>query len=232
MISLLVPTRGRPANVARFLGSAAATARTPRDVEVVFYVDDDDPARDQIADAVLKSGGEIHTTLLVGPRIVLSECWNHCWKACSGEILGLFGDDIVFRTADWDSEVDKAFREVNDKILFVHGRDGIAEAVFGTHGFIHQRWANTVGYFVPPYFSSDFSDTWLNDIANAIGRRRYLGSVYTEHMHPCAGKAETDRTHLERMARGVRDQVSSIYVAKAPERERDANLLRGLMLSP
>src|SRR5258708_15952220 len=42
--SLIVPTRSRPAQLRRFLDSAAATARRPERIEVVLVIDEDDPA--------------------------------------------------------------------------------------------------------------------------------------------------------------------------------------------
>jgi hypothetical protein len=81
MISLLVPTRGRPANVARFLNSAAATARTPQAIEAVFYVDDDDPTRDDVAEVVRRSGGALAKKVLVGPR-KLSVRADHAPASC------------------------------------------------------------------------------------------------------------------------------------------------------
>ena len=53
---------------------------------------------------------------------------------------------------------------------------------FLTHGFLHRNWVETVGYFVPPYFSSDFNDTWLNEVADMIGRKIYSRkSAYRTH---------------------------------------------------
>ena len=116
-----------------------------------------------------------------------------------------------------------------DRIVFVHGRDGIHDASFGTHGFIHRRWVDTVGYFVPPYFSSDYNDTWLNEVANALGRRVYLPGLYTEHMHPVAGKAPWDATYHERMERHTRDGVDALYVSKRHERLADVERLRAVL---
>ena len=44
LFSLIVPTRGRPAQLAGMLDSAARTAANPERVEVVLVVDADDPA--------------------------------------------------------------------------------------------------------------------------------------------------------------------------------------------
>lgn len=222
MISLLVPTRKRPDNLKRFYESAMATANAPKDVEVVAYVDDDDDSYDFSLPRL---------RYVRGPRIVLSEMWNKCYDIALGPIYGHMGDDIIFRSDNWDALIKNIFSSYEDKILFVHGDDmsDVHRNNFGTHGFIHKNWVDAVGYFVPPYFSSDFNDTWLNDVANALDRRIYIDAIKTEHMHYVFGKSEKDQTHEERLARHANDRVDEIYRAKKPERDADVEKLRKVM---
>lgn len=222
MISLLCPTRGRPANMRRFAGSAWETSRG--DVQIIWYVDNDDWT--SITEAQF-----LGTTPVVGPRKVLSQCWNACAARAKGEILGHMCDEVVFRTPGWDDRVCEAFERYADRIAFVHGRDGIHDERLGTHGFLSRRWVDTVGYFVPPYFSSDYNDTWLTTVANMIDRRVFLPGVFTEHMHPSVDKAELDQTHMDRLERHVRDRVDDLYESLAREREADASKLRSVMWS-
>lgn len=222
MISLLLPSRGRPKQFAEFVQSVFATAKNK--VEIVVYQDEDDTPYPRIEGV----------KYVVGPRIVLSECWNACYKEATGDILGHLGDDIRFRSEHWDVLIENRFKLYEDRIVFVHGRDGNEEqrlTLFGTHGFIHRNWVEAVGYFVPPYFSSDFNDTWLNDVANIINRHEYEPLVYTEHLHPALGKGEWDLTHQERLSRATRDNVHELYYSKEMIRNRmvDANNLLGVM---
>lgn len=220
--SLLVPTRQRPAGIERFFDSAFGLAERPDDLELVVYVDDDDDSYDNVE-------WPTNTTIVKGPRITLSEMWNRCYAASTGDICGHMGDDIVFRTVGWDRLVRLAFADYTDHIVFVHGRDGIQDARLGTHGFLHRRWADTLGYFVPPYFSSDYNDTWLTQVADAIGRRVYLHDLYTEHMHFLAGKAEVDQNTRDRLERHNADDVAGLYQRLAPERAADAAKLLAVM---
>lgn len=220
MISVLIPTRNRPANVRRLLNSAFDT--TESELEFLFYVDDDDPTRDDTLAEVARGGGQS----LIGPRVVLSETWNRLAERAQHDVMMHCGDDIVFRTNAWDTEILIEFDRWPDKIVFVHGRDGYQDANIGTHGFLHRRWVDAVGYFVPPYFSSDYNDLWLTEVADALGRRRYLPEIYTEHMHPVIGKGTWDQTHQERLARHQQDNVQRIYAERAAERQNDVALLR------
>lgn len=220
MISILVPTRNRPDSVKRLLDSAYETAKG--EIEFIFYVDDDD---ESTLDVIDRAGA----TYIVGPRVVLSEMWNRCWEKARFDIGMHCGDDIVFRSDNWDQEVLARFDGMPDKILFVHGNDGFQFDKIGTHGFLHRRWVETVGYFVPPYFSSDYNDLWLTEVADALGRRVYISDMFTEHMHPVAGKGTWDQTHQERLARHQTDNVERIYRQRAPERAADVAKLRAVI---
>ena len=125
--------------------------------------------------------------------------------------------------------MENAFAGVEDRILFVHGDDGIQGARIGTHGFLHQRWVDTVGYFVPPYFSSDYNDLWLTEVADAIGRRRYIPQVLTEHLHYSVGKSPVDANTRERLERHAADNVDERYRQLVGERDEDARKLREAM---
>jgi glycosyltransferase involved in cell wall biosynthesis len=223
-ISVLVPTRNRPDSVRRLRDSIRATAHGA--VELVLYVDDDDPTGDTVCDL---AAGDLYLEVLVGSRIVLSETWNRCAEQASASVLMHCGDDIVFRTPGWDQRVLTEFDDSVDKILLVHGRDGFQDAGLATHGFLHRRWVDALGYFVPPYFASDYNDLWLTEVADALGRRRYLADVYTEHLHPVVGKAPLDVTHQERLARHQRENVDQLYRDLKPQREADIAKLRAVM---
>lgn len=223
MISLLCPTRGRPDSIRRFVHHALKTAEG--DIEILFYVDSDD---EESADTV-RSFAIPEVVLVTGPRRVMSDYWNHLVPAAHGDILGLMGDDIVIWTHGWDRMVEEEFERWPDRLVFVHGRDGLQDARLGTHGFLHRDWISGVGHMTPDCFSCDYADAWINDVANALGRRVFLPGLMTEHLHPAAGKAPVDATHEERIARGARDNVAELYAAKAPERQADIDRLRKMI---
>jgi len=200
----------------RMYKSALDTAEG--EIECVAYIDEDDSSYDTLE--------MVNLTLLKGPRIVLSQMWNVCWQEAEGEYFLHAGDDLIFRTPGWDTKIIEAFPK--DRIAFVHGRDGSPQdhTQFGTHGFLHRNWTDAVGYFVPPYFSCDYNDTWLNDVANLIGRHVFVEDVLIEHMHPVWGKRDSDQSDHERNERGQRDKVKDLYDSKTAEREADAQRLR------
>jgi hypothetical protein len=205
--------------------SAYFNAKDFNSIEIVFYIDSDDkPSEACVRDLCEKFP---HIKSVIGERIILSQMWNKCWEVASGEIFHHAGDDILYKTKNWDEIVISEFNKVDDKILFVYGRDGIVDSdKLGTHGFVHKNWTDTVGYFVPPYFSADYNDTWLTDLAKKINRLVYLPELFIEHMHFSVGKSKLDDTYQEARRRRKRDKVRAMYREKEWEREQDADKLR------
>jgi hypothetical protein len=221
-VSVLCPTRNRPDSVLRLADSALATAEGP--VEMVFWCDDDAPG--SVPD---DTPGDV--TVLTGPRRTMSDMWNPCWRAARSDVYMLCADDVAFRTPGWDTMVLRALTAWPDRIAWVFGGDGtgIHPEDYGTHGFVHRAWTDAVGYFTPPYFSCDYADTWLNDLAARVGRRHRVRGLLTEHLHPAVGRGAWDASHAERVERGRRDDVAAIWRSTGDERERDAEKLRKAM---
>lgn len=227
LISLLLPTRQRPTELTRLVTSALSTASAADDLQLVTYIDDDDPSYDdlKLPMAWTKVRGPRHHDGLVN----LSTKWNHCWEKCDGDVLMHCGDDIVFRTHGWDDAVRDALNSHPGKIAFVWCDDGGGgnQAAFGTHGFIHRNWAQTVGRFVPPYFVSDYNDTWFNDVADLAQIQHYLPEYLTEHMHYVHGKADKDLNTIERLQRHEANNPRAIYESPpmVAQRRHEATLL-------
>jgi hypothetical protein len=222
MISILLPSRKRPTEFARMMSSIFATADRSN-VEVIARFDDDDLESMRRAEA---DGA----TCIVGPRIrEMTKYWNECAEVAKGDIFMQSNDDCVFRTVGWDKQVEDAFAAVPDKILLVGGDDGNCKGAGLPHPFVSRKWVETLGYFIAPYFSCDYGDTWNEDIAKMIGRRKYIPFLI-EHMHYTFGKAKMDENTKERLARGSQDNVGKLYRDLLPKRQEDAAKLLGVML--
>lgn len=216
-ISLLVPTRGRPMNMHRVWTSALSTANNKEDLEIIFYIDDDDSESIEKFDSMKNN----QVKAVFGNRICLSQCWNKALEASSGDILWHGGDDNIFRTKGWDDIVRNEFNKYEDKMVFVFGRDGINDGCLGTHGFLHRNWVDVAGYFCPPYFVSDYNDTWFNDVFNDVGRRIFNDNFYIEHCHWLNHKATIDKTHAERLERHKKEDVDNLYLNLRHKRDED-----------
>lgn len=223
-ISLLLPTRQRPEQLTRLYESAFNTADNPEMLEVVVYIDEDDGSYDKIEfpHLVKVIGGREHDGI-----VNLSVMWNRCWSEATGTIFHHCGDDIVFRTQGWDTDVRNAINARPGKICFVWCNDVSPESQrheFGTHGFVHKNWTDTIGRFVPPYYASDYNDTHFNDVSKALGVQTYLHQHITEHMHYSLGKAEIDRNTRDRLDRHAAQKPEQIYKSQEKQDERQEEI--------
>lgn len=216
MISILLPTRKRPSNLRRLIDSLRETSLNMP--QILCYIDQDDDSYNY------KYFQEV--VFIRGPRMEFGSMWTELAKYASGEILSVMGDDVVFQTRGWDKIVEDAFAECADKILMVHGDDkGNHVDDLATLPIVHRRWVDITGYLTPPGFSFEWVDTWINDVAKMIGRRKKLPYV-TEHLHWVWGKAPMDETYEDGMNREKQDQNNLRYAQRHAEREADAAKLR------
>jgi hypothetical protein len=222
VISLLVPSRDRAARCAAMWASAYAAVQDRDRVELVLYLDGDDP---QLATYQWwTNGAPGRVTLHVGQRRLLTETWNELLPVAAGEYLWHGNDDVQFQTPGWDQHVRDAFELWPDRIGVVYGRDGIHNERLATLGFYHRAWVDTLGYLIAPHFASDYGDAWNDEVARAVGRTRFLPEVYTEHLHPAVGKGPEDQTFRERLTHQA--ESDQAWRDLAGERRREIERLR------
>jgi hypothetical protein len=219
IIAICAPTRIRPNHAERLIRSALDCSDHPDLLEFCFYCDDDDHAT---KNKLISLQAELPKQLkfVVGPRIIFSDMWNHCYKLAQSDIIMMGSDDIVFRSKSWDTLITTEFDACPDKILFVHGDDLKQGKLLGTHGFLHRRWIETIGYFTPPYFTADYCDTWLTLVADSLDRRLYLPHLIIEHMHVSMKKAEMDDNSRDRVVRSRRDDNRGKFYSENSLNER------------
>ena len=145
----------------------------------------------------------------------------------TGNIIMFAADDIVFRTPQWDVIVQKKFDEYEDKILFVYGEDGYQKGRIGTHGFIHRYWMELLGYVLPPKLASTYTDEWITELSERVGRRCYMPELLIEHLHPAVGKAPMDVIYTTR--KEVPGDIGAFYKELEPDRIRDADKLKNFI---
>ncbi len=215
MISIILPTRGRPESFKKMCFSVLENASEPNDIEFVSYHDNDDPS-------IYEYIGNHRE--IVANRIIYSQMFNECYKIAAGPIYMFAADDMVFYTPEWDKRVKEVFDQSVDKIIFVHPNDGYYRSTLGVFGFLHQNWIETVGYFIPPYFPAGLVDWWINDLANNIHRRVFLREVRLRHL-----SLHEDQTHRE-YDQNTKNSIEIYHSAeKQDERVRGAQLLQSFI---
>jgi hypothetical protein len=175
MISLCVPTRGRPERFANMVQSARQTAAGP--IEICAWLDDDDESRYPRNEGILYGSGP---RPYVNGSLCTSGLWNKAWSLASGDIAQLVGDDFVYRTPGWDTRVEALFYAVPDKILMAYADDGTARKA-PINPFLHRRWIEAVG-FVPDGWQGWFGDEWIWVLATELERIVFLSDVRILHV--------------------------------------------------
>ncbi len=185
---LVVPSRERPANIARLAEALKETCRG--DTHFLVGLDADDPTLPEYLDL------DCETEFVVEADLHGVVAWvNHLAvpRAAGYRFIGTINDDNVPRTEGWDVRVIEALHGVP----FCFGNDlhpGRPPGSLCCHVFMHAEVVETLGYMgVPSLRHMYVDDAWMA-WGQAVGIE-FLEDVVIEHLHPTAGKSETDASY-------------------------------------
>ena len=225
-ISLLLPTRGRPALAERFFRSITETAFHNDQVEVIVYVDDDD-----VDSHHLDSHG-VRVTRIIGPKASMGTYNSACYAVATGDIIILGNDDMVIRTRGWDEKVIELDAKVPDKIYLAYGNDLFRKKSLCTFPILSRRTCELLIEPYPKEYQGAFIDVHLFDIFKRLQRAgfdriHYMDDIVFEHLHYRTKKAFLDETYRKR-GRFADDPV---FLALINSRQKSAaqllRILRG-----
>jgi hypothetical protein len=229
VISLLVPTRGRPAQVRRFLDSVAERTRDLNSVEVILYVDDDD------VESHALSHGSVHVTRIIGPQVSMGAYNTACFKASSGSIVILANDDVIVQTSRWDDYVHDLDREFPDGIYLGYPNDLFKKRRLSTFPVLSRATCDLLVAPFPHEYRGALIDYHLRDIferLRVLGHRRirYLEHVVFEHCHYRTGKNPFDATYQRRSRFGDDATFLELRTSRQISAERLAARITGRSL--
>lgn len=194
-LGILLPTRGRPENLARFIEAVKDTAE---DWHLYARLDTDDPMLPEYEQQL--SHWDRRISVARGPRIRFGPSLNEMAAWAHSDALshiGMFGDDVVPVTSGWDTALVGA---LGGDLGVTYGDDGLRDRHtpdLPTHYVTQTEVYRRLGYLSPPGIQHLF----LDNVARDVGR--YLKNfVYTpvkvQHMHPWAvGEHLHDTTYAE-----------------------------------
>lgn len=195
MLTVLVPTRGRPQNLAELWSAFEETCDV--NTHLVACVDNDDPelaGYQQLADRL---ADEPFFRMETGPRLRLGGTLNVAgpkWAARSS-CIGFMGDDHRPRTRGWDTAYMAELWRLGTGL--VYGNDLIQGAALPTQVAMTSDIVLATGHMVPPGLVHLFADNAWLALGRALDAITYLPDVIVEHQHPIAGKAEWDQGYAE-----------------------------------
>lgn len=194
-LGILLPTRGRPDNLDRFLTAVEDTAD---DWHLYLRLDYDDPQAPAY-DYVL-GRNHTHITVSHGPRVGFGTSLNElAFRAERDGVshLGMFGDDVVPGEDGWDFRLVEALGE---DLGIAYGDDGLRgkhDADLPTHYVTQTEVYRRLGYLAPPTIRHLFLDNVARDVGRYLKNLVFV-PVRIEHRHPWAeGEHLHDSTYAE-----------------------------------
>jgi hypothetical protein len=230
-IAALIPTRDRINNIVTLIASMIVTADNIENIVLYLGVDDDDPSREKL----MKLSKAIPFVKFIpihnnGCYIGINKIWNILARESSEDILGYLGDDMVFRTTGWDTEIIKEFTGKNlpdDKIKVVQCHNGWHNENPGCciNGFMHRKYMDVLGYFVREEFPIEMSDVWMYQTFAAFDRVKFRFDILIEHMHWAHGKMKKDSTADRMRSDENLEKSYMLWDELLPEKEKDIKIL-------
>lgn len=196
----ICPSRSRPENVERLLDGWLAT-KTKAHLVVAVEQDTPDAYReycklyDHYQPRFRLSGSNLTLSSQpvrkrIGPLLnELAPYYAEKYKA-----VGFLGDDHLPRTKNWDQLL---WESIDDTDRYVaYGNDLLQGEALPTAVLIRSELIIPVQQFCPPDQLHLYLDNYWKALGEEFGMA-YLGDVILEHLHPGAGKAESDQGYAE-----------------------------------
>ena len=195
MISVLMPSYGRPEKCKRARQSVLDTAKG--NVEVLIYVDEDDPLKSQYKNYF--TGPPMQSGKAIKYLVSLSN------QMFPKSIMFMGADDMIWETQDWDELVEQ--RMASHNLSVIYPCDTILKGNKGFAPFFTQRFVEVTGLF-PDSFRHFGPDTWVIDIARMAGTLVWAKDVLIRHArdkYDITGNRERKLDPKERAEKIVRE---------------------------
>lgn len=174
LVSVLLPSRGRPAGLFNAVSSLIARCDSPESIEILIRLDDDDHESQKAVEymnGIFGDATSIRT--IIGPRgdgyIALHKFVEELCAVARGDFLLLFNDDTLMDTNGWDTELGR-FR---NELCVLRLRSPIPREFSHLTAFpaVHRKVHQIIGHFS----LNGFCDAWIQDISRGAGIERFCG---------------------------------------------------------
>ena len=214
VISVLLPSRGRPASLAKTVAILDKIADDPAQVEIVVAADPDDKATQLVP---LRAPSLLWTAPERYGYNRIHEYVNHLASAATGEWLLLWNDDAIMLTKGWDTII----RDSPQAVLWSHANHATHCNLFPAWP---KAWTDAMGHVALCWNC----DTWMQVVGEANGRHM---PIPVEVLHDRAD--ETGNHDDQTAAEGYRvsDKENNIFLREdmVAYRLHDASVVRDLL---
>lgn len=213
LVSVLLPSRGRPQELLHAVSSLIARCDNPACVEILIRLDDDDDsgAQDTVGWLQGMFGETTAIERMTGPRRggydSLHEFVDEMCAIARGDFLFLFNDDLTMDTEGWDTEIAR-FR---DEFCVLIWKVLPNPAVKNLFPIVHRKVHQVIGHFS----KCGICDTWMEDISRRTGIERFC-PVRGTHRHaekienPDATTLDIEKTHTSLLNRFDSDEMKNL----------------------
>lgn len=209
LVSVLLPTRGRPHRLVQSMGSLFNHALNKPSIEFLLKVDDDDKETLDFLKNSIDASSRVR--VFCSPRgngYRDMHLWiNHLASQARGKWLIIWNDDAMMLTPQWDhiveycAPLDNVWHGVDDIICKVPAINNVVGCT--AFFFLNRKVVELLGRFsyVP------HCDTWVSKMMQAVDSLLYMPMVYVvhdeEHKDKIWQEAEPHRTTSEFTSRNV-----------------------------
>lgn len=188
-IALLVPTRGRPQQLAEFISSVEKNTRYLEKLELLLFIDSDDLLTIESLKRLKPT--PFPTRCLISERTATMGVMANTMASLAIQTCGLLmgaADDYRFATKDWDEAIREPFRRYPDRIVLVYPLDHLTPNL-ATLPILSAEWVVAAGQNSTSYFPFWYDDVWLDEVGQLIGRKER--AAFAVEMQ--GGKGKTSR---------------------------------------
>lgn len=163
-MSVLIPSRGRPAGLTRTIGTMHGKESGANTVRYIVGCDLDDPETISAAMDMWKAG--LPVMPVVGPRgPSLGALANRLAEKHPADVYVSMGDDIEVLTDGWDATIAEAWRKQPDGLWWWCAANGATLAI------VSDKWHAAAERLYTNYFPFWYDDMWLIEVQRyATGR--------------------------------------------------------------
>lgn len=219
MITVMCPTRARPARLRESVDSLLGTASNPDDVEILLAIDPDDV--EVTLPAIADTPGNVRAW--IPPErygyLGLHRYFNHLASTARGSWLLLWNDDARMTTPGWDAIIG---RETCDQVLWPevnHDQGGNLFPVWP------RAWSRACGHVS----LSANVDVWISEVGRRAGAENRVG-ITIFHDRPDVTGSPVDEVFLEgRALMGSGNEPGYASQENTAMRSRDVRVIKSLL---
>lgn len=194
------------------LESANRTAKAA--FHAFFYIDEDDPKKDQYPPSgMLPGGGTL--TRFDGPSVRSAKALYFLIEQVKTPFVMNTADDIEFVTQHWDKHLLKSMPE--DQMAIISPYTSFKNS--DGHSIYSMKWHRLIELFPKEAFEHFGPDGWALDVAKRAGRFIQKTDIIVDHHHFKNGKAEKDDTYERARNHGDSSKAQNYLDSHVAERE-------------